>query len=370
MGFQFLIEGFHLSIGHPTNNQILTDRGANVAIGITFGQISHDQHLLGGNIARRQPEDGGGKSFLPLFHHVGASPRCERRGRRPVRVAAIAVCPMLRRHNQGSRIGMREKFQRWMSRLGAEHVFIGGFPPASKFVEPQFLDHELHAGFAAVFPIAEIIEDFNHGFDGRNQFIHGHEFPEKMRDTRGRPQPSSDHHAKSDRAVLGLLRQQADVVDGRHGAIVIAAGKRNFEFSRQALVERIAQQMSRHGVRVRGHVKDFTLADTGQVAGRDVADGVGAGFTSGEPHFFEFAHDRADLRQGHEVQLNILPGRDVADSRGIGLGQFGHAAHLVGRHPAKRNFDAHHLHVRLPLSIDAILQPERFEQVSGDVAGL
>ena len=159
-------------------------------------------------------------------------------------------------------------------------------------------------------------------------------------------------------------------MDGRHGAIVIAAGKRNFEFSRQALVERIAQQMSRHGVRVRGHVKDFTLADTGQVAGRDVADGVGAGFTSGEPHFFEFAHDRADLRQGHEVQLNILPGRDVADSRGIGLGQFGDAAHLVGRHPAKRNFDAHHLHVRLPLSIDAILQPERFEQVSGDVAGL
>ena len=191
-----------------------------------------------------------------------------------------------------------------------------------------------------------------------------------MRDARGRAQPASDHHAESDRAVLGLLRQQADVVDGRHGAIVIAARKRNLEFARQALVQRVAQQVSRHGVRVRGHVKDLTLADTGQMAGRDVADRVGAGFTRSEPDFFKFAHDRADLRQGHEMQLNVLPGRDVADSRGIGFGQFGHTSHLVGRHPAKGNFDAHHLHVRLPLAVDAVLQPERFEQVSGDVAGL
>ena len=159
-------------------------------------------------------------------------------------------------------------------------------------------------------------------------------------------------------------------MDGRHGAIVIAAGKRDLEFSRQALVERVAQQVSRHGVRVRGHVKDLALADAGQVAGRDVADRVGAGFAGGESHFFQLAHDRADLRQGHEVQLNILPGRHVADARGVSLGEFGHAAHLVGRHPAKGNFDAHHLHVRLPLPIDAVLQPERLEQIQRDVTGL
>ena len=144
---------------------------------------------------------------------------------------------------------------------------------------------------------------------------------------------------------------------------MIAAGKRDLEFARQALVERVAQQVSRHGVRVRSHVEDLALADAGQVAGRDVADGVGAGLAGGESHFFQLAHDRADLRQGHEVQLNILPGRHVADSGGIGLGEFGDAAYLVGRHPAKGNFDAHHLHVRLPLAVDAVLQPERFEQV-------
>ena len=94
-----------------------------------------------------------------------------------------------------------------MRGLGAEHLFIGCFPPAFEFFKPQFLDHELHAGFAAVLPIAQIVEDLDDGFDGRDEVVHGHEFPEQMRDARSRAQSSADHHAKADRAVLGFLRQ-------------------------------------------------------------------------------------------------------------------------------------------------------------------
>ena len=207
MGIQFPVEILELFIGHPADNQVLPDRGAHVAVGIAFGQIGHQQHLLGGDVARRQSQDGCGKSILPLFHHVGASPGRERRGRSPVGVTAIAVAPILRRHDQGSRVGMREELDRRMRGLRAEHLFIGGFPSAFEFFKPQFLDHELHAGFAAVLAIAEIVEDLDDGFDGRDEVVHGYEFPEQMRDARCRAQSAADHHAESDRAVFGLLRQ-------------------------------------------------------------------------------------------------------------------------------------------------------------------
>ena len=186
-----------------------------------------------------------------------------------------------------------------------------------------------------------------------------------MGNPRCRPKPAPDGHPEPDGAVSGFHGQETDVVDRRHGAIMPAPGQGNLEFPRQALIQRVSQQMVGNGLGIRRHVEDFPLAHAGQVTGRHVAHGIGARFSRGEPHFREFSHHRTDLLQWNKVELNVLPSGDVADAGGIGVGQFGEAAELVRRQAAEWNFDSHHLHVRLPLSIDAVLQPERLEQVHG-----
>ena len=44
-------------------------------------------------------------------------------------------------------------------------------------------------------------------------------------------------------------------------------------------------------------IKHLSLADTSQMTGRHVANGVGTGFARGEIHFCKTAHHRSDIAQ-------------------------------------------------------------------------
>jgi hypothetical protein len=61
------------------------------------------------------------------------------------------------------------------------------------------------------------------------------------------------------------------------------------------------------------------------------------------------------------MYLNVLPRRDMTDPGGIAIGKFRQAAKLIRREAAKWNLDPYHLHSRLTLAVDAILQTEGFE---------
>jgi hypothetical protein len=101
---------------------------------------------------------------------------------------------------------------------------------------------------------------------------------------------------------------------------------------------------------------------------RDVSHGIRAGLTRGQPHGGHQTHHLGDVFEFHEVQLNVLPCRDMTHAGGIPVGQIGHLPQLIGRQPAERNLDPHHLDTRLPLAVNAILQPEGLEDVGGEVS--
>jgi hypothetical protein len=112
-------------------------------------------------------------------------------------------------------------------------------------------------------------------------------------------------------------------MDRRERTIMAAAREGNFELSRQALVQRIAKQMERHGLGIRSHVEHFALAHTGQVTRRDVSHRICAGLPSGEIDFSQLAHDRRDIVQQGKMQLDVLPSGDVADTGRVVIGNLG-----------------------------------------------
>ena len=82
-------------------------------------------------------------------------------------------------------------------------------------------------------------------------------------------------------------------------------------------------------------------------------------------------HRRLDVVQLHEVKLDVLPRRDVAEAPRILLADVGERAELIGCQDALRDLDAQHLRVGgLPLAVGAAHQAERAPLVGRQLAAL
>ena len=124
--------------------------------------------------------------------------------------------------------------------------------------------------------------------------------------------------------------------------LVLAAGERDLELAAEVHRVRVAEQVERDGLGVGRDVERFGVADAGQRAGGDVADAVAARFARRDADGREPAEDLRRVVDVDEVELDVLPRRDVADVVGILLGQVRQHAHLLGVHAAERDLDAQH----------------------------
>ncbi len=369
------IQRLDLRLRNPADDHVLVDRRADVAVGVPFGQIRNVQHLLRGEIPHEQLDHRRDVAVLFLPDDVGPFPHFKRGLLRPAVGMAVALgCGLgsvrRSRHDQTGRfILMLQQLDRPVRRSGMAHRHEGLFPAPLELGESELLDHEFHAGLVPVLTVPQLVEHLDDSLDAGDQLVHRREVPQHLRDPRQRAEAAARDHAEADRAVRGLRRQQADVVDRRQGAIVRAAGEGDLELAGQALVERVPQQMVGHRLGIGGHVEDLAPADPGEMAGRDVPDGIGAGLSRRQPDFREPAHDRRHVLQLGEMQLDILPRGHMSDAGCVALRQFRDAPQLIRRNAPERNFDAHHLHAGLALAVDAVLQPKRFEEIAHNLTG-
>ena len=162
----------------------------------------------------------------------------------------------------------------------------------------------------------------------------------------------------------------ADVVEHRLAAVGGAAGEVDLELAGEALAERVADEVPVGGLGPRGDVELLVRAGTGEVAAHDVADRVAARLATRHADATEQAHDLGDPFELHVVELDVLPGGDVAPAPRVGVGEVGHHVELVGQHTAPRDLDPHHLVVpALALAVDAVVQAEDAERVLLDLPG-
>ena len=89
-------------------------------------------------------------------------------------------------------------------------------------------------------------------------------------------------------------------------------------------------------------IERFGVADAGERACGDIADGVAASFARRDADRAEPPHDGRRVVDVDEVILEILPCRDVKHAVGIFLGEIGQHVHLIGVQAAKRDLDALH----------------------------
>ena len=110
----------------------------------------------------------------------------------------------------------------------------------------------------------------------------------------------------------------------------------------------MAQQIPRQRLGVRRDVEPLVGGDAGVRARGDVPHRVAARLARRHPGVGEPAHRRLDVVQLHEVELDVLPGRDVAEAARVPLADVGERVELLGGQDALRDLDAQHLRVRRP----------------------
>ena len=134
------------------------------------------------------------------------------------------------------------------------------------------------------------------------------------------------------------------------------------------LLRRMAEEVAGQRLAVRRDVEGLVGVDAGVGAGRDVADRVAARLARRQAGALQVIEQLGDDRERHEVELQVLPRRDVAVAARPALGHVGEDARLVGVHQALRDLDADHLDAVLPLAVGAAQQAERAPLVGTELA--
>ena len=131
-----------------------------------------------------------------------------------------------------------------------------------------------------------------------------------------------DAEAGLDRAVGQRTTDgdDADVVEHGLAAVGRAAGEVDLELARQALGVGVAQEVAERGFGPRRDVEDLERARAGEVAAHHVADGVAARFAGGHADRAEVLEQFGHAGQLDEVELDVLPGGDVAPTAAVGVG--------------------------------------------------
>ena len=217
------------------------------------------------------------------------------------------------------------------------------------------------------------VEDAHDRGHGGHEIVRGCERFENLGKLgSGTEAPADEDFKAAHVAAVGRLDRGtgAEVVNRREAAILLAARERDLEFPRQVLVHRVAEQEPRDGVGIRCRIEGLVRADAGTVTDGDVAHSVAAGLASRQPDFGQRSHQVRNVRQGHEVKLDVLPGGDVAGPPGRSLGHVGQAIELGSRQPTPRDLDADHLNFVLALAIDSVLKAKALEVIRVDAAGV
>ena len=120
----------------------------------------------------------------------------------------------------------------------------------------------------------------------------------------------------------------------------------------------MAEQIKRQRFGVRRHVKRLGIAHARQRARRHVPNRIPARLARRDPHRRQPAKHIRRVLDADEMQLDVLPGRDMADGIGIFLRQFRQHDHLLRIHTAIRNLDP--LHPRASQNVSGPLVSELY----------
>jgi hypothetical protein len=208
-------------------------------------------------------------------------------------------------------------------------------PPLHLCAHPlgtEVVDHELQPRLDARDAVAEVLLP---GVEQRAQdgqrLVDADEHPEVARDARHGGEPSADEDAEP---VLAAARRiaaapdQGDAVDLRRVAPVGARGDGDLVLARQVRVVGVPVEEARHLVQHGRHVEELVLRDPRERAARGVAHGVAAAARGRQTDAVELGEDRRKRGEREVVELDRLPGRQLAGALAVLVGELADGAEL------------------------------------------
>ena len=151
-----------------------------------------------------------------------------------------------------------------------------------------------------------------------------------------------------------------------HGAIVRRAIDSDLELARQEREFGVKRRPLPQDFRVRARVGDLVMRDAGEMVGGDVADAVSRGLDRVHLDARELGQNVGRVLERRPVELDILPGGEMAVAAVVSPRDLGELAHLARIEDAIGHGDAQH--VGMELQIEAVHQPMGAELLLGQFA--
>ncbi len=313
--------------GDIGDHQILVAGNAHFLDADLRGERGQAVQHVGGQIAQHRIADHGVAAVMLLDHaHRGAFDGGV------ARLAPIQLFPRTLRQGQQ-----------------AVELFL---EQADELLRAEALHDELDARLVAVDAIGIALMDAGQRLHDGRQLLLGDEGQHLGGRLRLAAQATADEDAETLLAIL-FDRDQAEIVETDAGAIGGAARDRRLDLARHVLHQRVADPAGRQLLGDLARVDMLARAIAGQRAGGDVAEGVAASLTRRHAVAVEIVQRFGRFLQRHVIGLDVLAGGDVHIALAEAAIEFGQRGQPVARQHATRDLDAHHLHARLLLAIDA-----------------
>ena len=226
----------------------------------------------------------------------------------------------------------------------------------------QDLDARLEFVVASSFEIV----DAQDRLDVAQEVAFGQEIADHAPDHRRSTEPAADIDAKADLALIVAHDLQSDVMRLDHRAIVRRAVDGDLELARQEREFGMERRPLPQDFGVRARVGDFVMRDAGEMVRGDVANAVPRRLNCVHLDARELGQNVGRIFERRPVELDVLPGGEMAVAAIVIPRNLGELAHLARVEHAIGNGDAQHIGVKL--QIEAVHQPMRAELLLGQFA--
>jgi len=159
-------------------------------------------------------------------------------------------------------------------------------------------------------------------------------------------------------------------MDGNRNVVLGASLEGDLELARERVSERVPQKVARERLRVGSRVEDLAGGDSPERAGDDVSNRVPSRAGGRDPGLGESPHGRFHVGRPHEVELEVLAGRQVTEAPGVAGRGVGEGAQLIGGHGTLGELDPQHVDPFLPLTVHAARHADGAPGIGVDLATL
>ncbi len=323
---------------NPTQNDVLLDCGTDSLFDIFTRDICQLTHLRRGDISKRKGDRNNIKAGLALLVDVGLMPLAVAFGQRATDVhEAIRfegrLFEAVNARHPGGPGGIEWK----RLALLIYQLF--------ELFQSKVSHQELDSRFLPIPFFAQTPVNSGDGLGHRKHLLHRQEVVEDSGLIGDCAEAATDIDLETARLAVYVTqgRYKADVVHLDESTRFVAASGKSADLRTGDFHSvRVTEQELHKSIGIGRNIEELGAADASQRACGDVTHRVAASFACGDVLYRETPHKRGGIFNMNIVQLEVLPGSDMANAIRILLRQVGQDLQASCIHAAERYLDSLH----------------------------